>query len=102
MEKKQRPKKKYAVIVAVHEEDSIVTIMDAKKRVVAVSDAINVRDVAKKILEVIDNLCVENNIAREEIARVHVESVLGEGAISQRAMRTIESVFAYAQKTAQK
>jgi len=88
----------YTITVVINENDAIITLVDADGKVVAVGDAVVVRDLARDFWRIVDALCEDAGITRDAITGVRTKSVLGDSAITQRAMRAIEHVFAYARE----
>ncbi len=88
--------KKYTVTVVIHETDAIVTLVDKKQNVIAISDAIAVREVSKHLLSIIEKLCADAHIECSAIGDIKIVTPLSETAITYRAVRTIKSAFLFA------
>ncbi len=79
-------------VVVVRDDDAMVTLMD-EDRVVAVSDVVPVRDLARDFLGIVDDLCAVQGCDRVAIDDIVLSDDMAESAITQRALRTMRSVL---------
>ncbi len=88
--------KGYRAVVLVDEQDAIVALLDKKDAVRATSDVVAVRDLARDVLRILDILCGDIGVERRAIREIVAQPALGDGSITQRALRTMCVTMDYA------